>query len=75
MLDISTGEQTEALYRMVQIKGGKRIDKFETTDINRALKYHKWYVARYHEGLMMEILPKKKVYNWKEKKVNYEFDS
>ena len=69
MLDIDSGEQIEAIYRMVQIKGGKRVEKFKTTDINRALKYHKWYVARYKEGLYMEILPETKVYDWKEKKV------
>jgi len=73
MLDIDSGGQIEALYKMVQIKGGKRIEKFQTTDINRALKFHKWYVARYREGLYMEILPKKKVYNPKEKKVEYQF--
>lgn len=73
MLDIDSGEQIEALYKMIQIVGGKRIEKFQTTDINRALKFHKWYVARYKTGLYMEILPKKKVYNPKEKKVSYEF--
>ena len=73
MLDIDSGQQIEALYKMIQIVGGKRIEKFQTTDINRALKFHKWYVARYKTGLYMEILPQKKVYNPKEKKVNYEF--
>ena len=47
MQDIYTGEEIETLYKMVQIKGGKRIDKFRTTDIKRALKFHKWYVKRY----------------------------
>ena len=74
MLDISTGEQAEALYKMLQIKGGKRIEKFRTTDINRAIKYNKWYAKRYHEGLLMEILLKKKVYDWKTKTVNYIFE-
>ncbi len=74
MLDIDTGEQIEALYKMVQIKGGKRIEKFQTTDINRALRFHRWYVKRYKEGLLTEILPKKKVYDWKEKKVDYTFE-
>ncbi len=73
MLDVRTGEQIEALYRMVEISGGKRIDKFSTTDISRALRFHKWYVKRYKRGLYMEILPQKKVYDWREKKVNYEF--
>jgi mannose/cellobiose epimerase-like protein (N-acyl-D-glucosamine 2-epimerase family) len=73
MLNIDTGEQIEALYRMVEIKGGKKEVKFQTTDINRALKYHKWYVARYKEGLLMEILPEKKVYNLKEKKIENTF--
>ncbi len=73
MLKIDTREQIEALYRMVEIKGGKKEVKFQTTDINRALKYHKWYVARYKEGLLMEILPEKKVYNLKEKKIENTF--
>ena len=74
MKDISTGEDIETLYRMVQIKGGKRVNKFQTTDIKRALKFHKWYVKRYHEGLLMEILPQKKHYNWKDKSVDYIFE-
>ena len=73
MLDVDTNEQIEALYRMVEITGGKRIDKFSTTDISRALRFHRWYVKRYKRGLYMEILPKKKIYDWREKKVNYEF--
>ena len=74
MKDIFTGEDIETLYRMVQIKGGKRVNKFQTTDINRALKFHKWYVKRYREGLLMEILPQKKHYNWKDKSVDYIFE-
>ncbi len=74
MKDISTGEDIETLYRMVQIKGGKRVNKFQTTDIKRALKFHKWYVKRYREGLLMEILPQKKHYNWKDKSVDYIFE-
>ena len=74
MLDVKTGEQIEALYIMVQIKGGQRIEKFKTTDIERALKFHKWYVAKYKQGLLMEILPQKKNYNWKEKTVTYTFE-
>lgn len=74
MLDIKTGEEIEALYKMIQIKGGKRVEKFKTIDIKRALRFHKWYVARYREGLLMEILPQKKQYDWKEKSVNYTFE-
>ena len=74
MLDIKTGEKIEALYKMFQIKGGKRIEKFQTTDMKRALNFHKWYVNRYKEGLLMEILTQKKVYDWKEKKVEYTFE-
>ena len=74
MLDINTGEEIEALYKMIQIKGGKRVEKFKTIDIKRALRFHKWYVARYREGLLMEILPQKKQYDWKEKSVNYTFE-
>ncbi len=74
MLDIDTGEQITALYKMSQIKGGKKIEKFSTTDISRALKFHKWYVNRYKEGLYTEILPMKKVYNPKEKKIEYKWE-
>lgn len=74
MLDISTGEEIEALYKMVQIKGGKRIEKFKTPDIKRALRFHKWYVNKYREGLLMEILLPKKVYDYKEKKLTYTFE-
>jgi hypothetical protein len=73
MLDIDSGEQIVALYKLIQIKGGKRIEQFQTTEIRRALKFHKYYVSKYREGLYMEILPKKKVYNWKDKKVEYQF--
>ena len=74
MLDIDSGEQIEALYKMMQIKGGKKFEKFKTTDIKRALKFHKWYAARYKEGLYMEILPETKKYDRKEKKVIKSFD-
>ena len=74
MLDIDTGEQIEALYRMVEIAGGKRVEKFHTTEIERALRFQKWYEKRYRRGLYMEIIPKKKVYDWKEKKVEYNFE-
>lgn len=74
MLDIFTNEEVETLYKMVQIKGGKRIEKFKTPDIKRALRFHKWYVKKFKEGLLMEILPKKKHYNWKEKSVDYTFE-
>lgn len=74
MLDLFTNEEVETLYKMVQIKGGKRIEKFKTPDIKRALRFHRWYVKKFKEGLLMEILPKKKHYNWKEKTVNYTFE-
>ena len=73
MLDVLTGEKIEALYRFIQIKGGKRAEKFQTTDIKRALKFHKYYVSKYKEGLYLEILPQKKVYDWKEKTIKKEF--
>ena len=73
MLDVASGEQIEALYKLIQIKGGKREEKYKSTDINDAIKYHKWYVKRYKEGLLLEILPQKKIYNWKEKTVEYDF--
>ena len=74
MIDVDTGEQIEALYRMVEITGGKRVNKFSTPDIRRALRFHKWYVKKFKKGLYMEILPKKKVYDWKNKKVDYNFE-
>jgi len=74
MLDIDTETQIEALYRLVEIKAGKRVEKFKSTDIKKALDFHKCYIARYKVGLLLEILPKKKVYNWKEKKVDYNFE-
>lgn len=74
MLDIDSMEQVNSLFKMIEIKGGKRIEKFKTTDIKRALNFHKWYVAKYRQGLLMEIVPEKKIYNWKEKKVSYTFE-
>lgn len=74
MLDINTGEQVNALYKMVEVKGGKRIEKFKTTDIKQALRFHKWYVAKYKQGLLMEICQQKKHYDWKEKTVSYTFE-
>jgi len=73
MLDIDTGEQIDALYKLFQIKGGKKEEKFQSHDINEAIAFQKNYAARYQEGLYMEILPKKKVYNWKEKRVEEDF--
>ncbi len=73
MLDIITGEETEALYRMYQIHGGKKVEKFKTTDIKSALKFQKYYVSKYKEGLYMEICPLKKIYDWKEKTVKRDF--
>ena len=74
MIDVVTGEKTEALYKLIQIKGGKRTEKFRSTDIVKALRYYRWYTKRYQEGLLMEILQKKKIYDWKEKKVSYTFE-
>ena len=74
MLDIDSGEQTEALYKLFRIHGGKKEEKFKSTDINEVLAYQKHYAARYQEGLYMEIIPKKKIYNWKEKRVEEIFD-
>ncbi len=74
MIDINTGEEIRALYKLVEIKSGKRIEKFKTLDIKRALRFHKWYIARYRQGLLMEIIPEKKIYDWKEKKVSYGFE-
>ena len=60
MLDINTDEQIEALYKLYQIKGGKKEEKFQSHDINEALNFQKNYVSKYREGLYMEILPYKK---------------
>ena len=73
MLNIDTGEQVKALYILFRIKGGKKEEKFRTTDINDAIAFQKNYAARYREGLYMEILPKKKVYNQKEKRIEEVF--
>lgn len=73
MLDIDSGEQIEALYKLYRIKGGKKEEKFQSKDIKEAIEFQKNYVSRYREGLYMEILPEKKIYNWKEKKVTKEF--
>ena len=74
MLDVDSDLEVNALYRLVQIKGGKRTEMFSTTDINEALNFHKKYVEKYREGLLMEIVPEKKIYDWKEKKVSYTFE-
>ena len=74
MLDVDSDMEVNALYRLVQIKGGKRIEQFSTTDINEALNFHKKYVEKFREGLLMEIVPEKKIYDWKEKKVSYSFE-
>ena len=74
MLDIDTGKQIDALYKMIEISGGKRIEKFHTTDINSALNFLRRYVKQYRRGLYMEIIPKKKIYDPKNKKVGYNFE-
>lgn len=74
MLDIDTGGQIEALYKLFKIKGGKKEEKFQSTNINEALVFQKNYVSKYREGLYMEILPKKKIYNLKEKKITEKFE-
>ena len=68
MIDLDTGENIKTLYRFVEIRGGKRTEKFKTPDIKRALKFHKWYVARYKEGLLLKILPEKKSLRLERKK-------
>ena len=68
MIDLDTGENIKTLYRSVEIRGGKRTEKFKTPDIKRALKFHKWYAARYKEGLLLEILPEKKFTTGKKKR-------
>ena len=70
MLDIDSGGQVEALYKLYKIKGGKKEEKFQSTDINDALQFQQHYAEKYKEGLYMEILPKKKIYNLKEKKID-----
>ncbi|MBR1775746.1 hypothetical protein IJ750_01560 [bacterium] len=74
MLDINTGEQIQALYRLIEVKGGKRVEKFSSTDINEVINFHKEFIKKYRQGLLMEILPEKKTYDWKEKKVSYSFE-
>ena len=67
-------ENTETLYRMVEIKGGKKIEKFKSPDLKRVLFFFLWYVKNYKTGLLLEILPLKKHYNWKEKTIDYTFE-
>ena len=57
MIDIDSGKKINAEYKLVQIKGGKRTEKFCSFDINETLKYLKWHAAKYKEGLLMEINP------------------
>ncbi len=47
------------IYKFVEIKGGKRTEKFQTPDIKRALNFHKWYVKKYNQGLLFEIREEK----------------
>ena len=63
--------QYAAVRNALYNEGGKKIEKFKTTDICRALRFHRWYVKRYREGLYTEIIPARKIYNRKEKKTEY----
>ena len=47
--------ETQTLYTFVEIKGGKRTERFKTPDIKRALRFHKWYTKKYRQGLLLEI--------------------
>lgn len=60
MIDINSGQKIEAIYKMVQMKCGKKIEKFSSNDINKALNYLKWHVKKYKEGLLLEIYPQNK---------------
>lgn len=59
MLDINTNEQVSAIYSLIEIKGGNRVEKFKSEDINEVIKYQKWYVKRYRTGLYLEYCVKK----------------
>ena len=59
MLDVLTGKQIDAVYKLIRIKGGKRTEKYQSSNINDALNYQKWYSKRYQEGLLLEIIPQK----------------
>jgi hypothetical protein len=63
MLDIDSGEHINALYKLYDIKGGKKEEKFQSTNISEAIAFHKNYAVRFRRGLYMEILPEKKKYN------------
>ena len=63
MFDVDTGEQIDALYKLYDIKGGKKEEKFQSANISEALAFQKNYVLRYRRGIYMEILPEKKKYN------------
>lgn len=47
--------ETQTIYKFIEIKGGKRIERFKTPDIKRALRFHKWYTTKYKQGLLLEI--------------------
>ena len=61
MLDIDSGEQIDALYKLYKIKGGKKEEVFQTTKIIDAINFHKDFTKKYREGLYMEILPENKL--------------
>ena len=64
----------QKLYKMFQIKGGKKVEKFSSPNIKRVLRFQKWYVSKYHEGLLLEILDQKLIYDWKNKKMDISFE-
>lgn len=45
----------QTIYKFVEIRGGKRTEKFVTPDIKRALRFHKWYTTKYKQGLLLEF--------------------
>lgn len=74
MLDIDTGENVDALYKMTEMQGTKKVIRFKSTNIQSALGYLQWHVRKYRKGLLLEISKIKKVYDWRTKSVHYVFE-
>lgn len=67
MIDLDTGENIKTLYRFVEIRGGKRTEKFKTPDIKRALKFHNGMLQDTKKGFFSKSSLKKKFTTGKKK--------
>lgn len=66
--------KTQYLFRISRLRGKERKVTFRTTDIKSALRFLKWYAKKYREGLLLEILPIKKVYHPKTRTISYIYE-